>query len=164
MYIPFPNHIPRLGLIPFSQCVVLLRHSVVTRYNSWEVTRHTSIIQNILRLRHVTHSLLFLLVSRHVLTMRLLSPLVFLTGILSVNVLAQDASDIPKQKHNYEVCGLATLYTEFCLTSLCKSDVTRLRKIVINRQAPTSFFKKRCLLTRSPLVFTLTGLCQYNIS
>ncbi|KAF8489119.1 heat shock protein Hsp90 [Gautieria morchelliformis] len=45
--------------------------------------------------------------------MRLLSPFV-LTGLLSTCVLAQDASGIPKQKHDFQ------------------SDVTRLRKIVIN--------------------------------
>lgn len=45
--------------------------------------------------------------------MRLLSPLL-IAGLLGTCVLAQDAFDIPKQKHNYQ------------------SDVTRLRKIVIN--------------------------------
>ncbi|KAF8592600.1 heat shock protein Hsp90 [Ramaria rubella] len=46
--------------------------------------------------------------------MRLFSPLVLLTGILTTSVLAQEASDIPKEKHVYQ------------------SDVARLRKIVIN--------------------------------
>lgn len=35
--------------------------------------------------------------------MRVLSPLILLTGLLSTCSLAQDASDIPKQKHDYQV-------------------------------------------------------------
>jgi hypothetical protein len=49
-------------------------------------------------------------------------------------VAAQDfnAPDVPKQKHNYQVCALNSLHK--CNANLLQSDVARMRKIVIDRQ------------------------------
>lgn len=49
--------------------------------------------------------------------MRLLS-LILLTGLLGTRVLAQDAADIPKQKHDYQVRELTVWWSECCLTCL----------------------------------------------
>lgn len=66
--------------------------------------------------------------------MRLLRPLLVSLTLLSSYVAAQDfnAPDVPKQKHNYQVCALSSLHK--CNANLLQSDVARMRKIVIDRQ------------------------------
>lgn len=62
--------------------------------------------------------------------MRLLRSLVLALSVLTSHTLAQDASDTPRVKQEYQVC-LTKLLCPVLIHA--QSDVARLRKIVINR-------------------------------
>ena len=66
--------------------------------------------------------------------MRIARPLLLALSVLGSHVFAQDSSaNVPKQKHDYQVCKCVLFNLSSTSQGTGQSDVARLRKIVINR-------------------------------